>query len=446
MAADADDESEAPAAGAAAGLPSGTISVGVGLIVLGVSAYVFLTLSAHALAPERFSSLSVLWVAVYTVGPGLFLPLEQEVARALAERRARGVGGAPVFRRAATLGLGLAGALLVLSLATSPAYLSVLFDGSKTMFVALLLSMLALWSAHLCRGVLAGAGEFRNYGTMLGVEGMARVVGCIVLFAAAVHWAPAYGLLLPAGLIASVLVVARRARTAITPGPTASWNELSEALGWLLATALLSQLLVNVGPLAVKALASANEHNQAGQFLAGSVLVRVPLFLFSAVQAALLPGLASLATRGAYKEFGTRLMRLLLLLGAVGVVGTVGAALVGPELLKLFFGPKFHLGTRILTELAFANSVYMMTVVLGQALIALRRYVAVAAGWASGVVAFFACLGLHGSILDRAAHGFVAGTVVATVVLALLVRRAMQAASSIDPAPLTYSAYGLFEE
>jgi O-antigen/teichoic acid export membrane protein len=344
------------------------------------------------------------------------------------------------------LGLVLAVALLVLSLATSPTYLSLLFDGSHAMFAALLLSVLALWSAHLCRGLLAGAGEFRSYGIMLGVEGLARVAGCVILFAAAVHWTPAYGLLLPAGLLASVLVVARRARAVITPGPTAAWNELSEALGWLLASALLSQLLVNVGPLAVKALASANEHNQAGQFLAGSVLVRVPLFLFSAVQAALLPGLANLAGRGAYREFGTRLVRLLSLIAGVGVIATVGAAIVGPELLRLFFGEKFHLGVRILTELAFANSIYMLTVVLGQALIALRRYVAVAVGWASGVAAFFVTLGLHGSVLDRAAHGLVAGTVVATAVLAVLVWRAVNAVTHIDPTPLTYSSYALFEE
>ena len=37
-------------------------------------------------------------------GPGLFLPLEQEVGRALAHRRAQGIGGGPLVHRAARLG------------------------------------------------------------------------------------------------------------------------------------------------------------------------------------------------------------------------------------------------------------------------------------------------------------------------------------------------------
>src|SRR5436190_557071 len=371
-------------------LPSGTVAVGGGLIVLGVSSYLFLAIAARALSTEAFSTLSVLWVAVYTVGPGLFFPLEQEVARAIADRLTQGVGGAPVFRRAATLGLGLVGLLLVLCAAASPAFLSDLFDNSVGMLAALLLSMVALWAAHLCRGALAGAAEFRSYGAMLATEGVGRSVGCIALAVAAVHWLPAYGLLLPVALLLSVIVVLPATQRAVTPGPSTSWNEVSGALGWLLFGALFSQLLVNVGPLAVKLLSSTSEHSQAGRFLAGSVLVRVPLFLFSAVQAALLPGLANLAGRGEYREFKVRLTRLLLLIAGVGLIATIGSAIVGPELMRLLFGSKFRLSERLLVELAIANSVYMLAVVLGQALVALRQYRTTAIGWGSGVVAFIA--------------------------------------------------------
>ena len=118
-------------------MPSGTVAVGAGLIVLGVSSYLFLALAARSLSTEAFSTLSVLWVAVYTVGPGLFFPLEQEVARAIADRLANGVGGAPVFKRAATLGLGLVAVLLVVCAAASPALLSNLFDNSAGMLAEL---------------------------------------------------------------------------------------------------------------------------------------------------------------------------------------------------------------------------------------------------------------------------------------------------------------------
>ena len=68
-------------------LPAGVVGVGGGLVVLGVCSYAFLALAGRALSPADFATLSVLWALVYTVGPGLFLPLEQEVARALADRR-----------------------------------------------------------------------------------------------------------------------------------------------------------------------------------------------------------------------------------------------------------------------------------------------------------------------------------------------------------------------
>ena len=51
-----------------------------------------------------YSAVFGLWVIVFTLAPGLFQPLEQEVGRALAHRRAQGIGGGPLVKRAATLG------------------------------------------------------------------------------------------------------------------------------------------------------------------------------------------------------------------------------------------------------------------------------------------------------------------------------------------------------
>ena len=70
-------------------LPTGTAAVGVGLIVAGLSAYGFLFFADRALSKAEYSPLGALWSMVFLIGPGLFLPLEQEISRALAERRAR---------------------------------------------------------------------------------------------------------------------------------------------------------------------------------------------------------------------------------------------------------------------------------------------------------------------------------------------------------------------
>src|SRR3954449_955109 len=101
-------------------LPRGTLQVAAGLAVLGAASYVYLSLAARTLSPQRFGQISVLYSLVYTAGPGAFLPVEQELARALADRRARGVGGAPLVRRAGVISGVYAAALVIVALATGP--------------------------------------------------------------------------------------------------------------------------------------------------------------------------------------------------------------------------------------------------------------------------------------------------------------------------------------
>src|SRR6266849_4456123 len=96
--------------------PEGSATIGLWLIVAGLTAYLFLAVSGRALGSHRFSALAVLWAIAFSAAPGFFQPLEQEIARALAARRARGVGGAPVIRRGAVAGGVLAAGLVVVIL------------------------------------------------------------------------------------------------------------------------------------------------------------------------------------------------------------------------------------------------------------------------------------------------------------------------------------------
>ncbi len=102
-----------PAPASAAPSPRGRSSSAPGSCVAGIGAYLFLAIAARALGPSEYAPLAVLWALVWIVGPGFFLPVEQEVGRALADRRSRGIGARPVLRRAATLAAGLLGIVLV---------------------------------------------------------------------------------------------------------------------------------------------------------------------------------------------------------------------------------------------------------------------------------------------------------------------------------------------
>ena len=98
-------------------------------------------------------------------------------------------------------------------------------------------------------------------------------------------------------------------------------------------------LAVGRGEPPAGVLATDAEHDLAGRFFACLVISRVPLFLFQAVQASLLPKLASLAGAGLLEEFRRGFGRLLTAVGVIGAAATVGALAVPPDQLLAWLGP-----------------------------------------------------------------------------------------------------------
>jgi O-antigen/teichoic acid export membrane protein len=402
-------------------LPEGTLSVGAGLIVGGLTSYGFLAVSARTLGPEAYAPLGVLWALTYVVCPGVFLPLEQEVGRALSSRRAKGVGGGPLIRRAALAGGVAAVVLVIATAATGPLSLPHLFDDRVLLLVALMVALAGYYVEFLVRGVLSGNGRFGPYGLILGAEALLRMLACFALAVLGVKTVGPYGIIIGLAPIAATLIGIRKERNLITPGPDAPWSELSTALGYLLAGSVMAQLLVNAGVFAVQILAEAEEKGPAGRFLNGLIVARVPLFMFQAVQAALLPKLAHLAGAGRHADFRTGLKRLLAVVVAIGSVATVTAFAIGPYVVTKLFGEGFELSHKDLGYLAGASAIYMLALALAQALIALANYSRVVLGWAAGLVAFVGVTAMGHELLPRVEHGFLAGSVTAAVVMAFSV-------------------------
>jgi O-antigen/teichoic acid export membrane protein len=401
-------------------LPEGTLAVGGGLLVAGVTSYGFLVISARMLGAHRYSGLSVLWALVFLVGPGFFLPLEQEVGRALAARRVLGQGGRPVVMKAAAAGGALAVIVSLASLLGARAILDHLLDDQVLLFVGLLLAFIGYLFEHLTRGALSGNGRFGPYGVVIGAEGAARMAGCVLLAVVGVETAGPYGLVLGLAPFVAVGLGLRGQRDLAQPGPDAPWAELSTALGYLLTASLLAQLLVNAGPLAVKVLAADSEQDAAGRFLAGLVLARIPLFLFQAVQASLIPKLATLAAAGKLREFREGMRKLLGLVLALGVAATIVCVTIGPDLVELVFGGEFRLGRADLGYLAAASAAYIVALSLAQALISLAGYARVTIAWLVGIAAFVAVVASIDELLLRVEVGFLVGSLVAAVAMGVL--------------------------
>jgi O-antigen/teichoic acid export membrane protein len=405
-------------------LPEGTLAVGAGLIVSGITSYGFLAISARALGPERYAPLGVLWALTYVVCPGVFLPLEQEVGRALSSRRAKGLGGGPLIRRAALAGGVAAAVLIAATAATGPLSLAHLFDHKVLLLVALMLALGGYYAEFLVRGVLSGNARFKPYGVILGSEAFLRMLACFALAVVGVDTVGPFGVIIGLSPIAATLIGVRKERNLITPGPDAPWSELSTALGYLLAGSVMAQLLVNAGVFAVQILADADQKGPggvAGRFLNGLIIARVPLFMFQAVQAALLPKLAHLAGAGRHADFRAGLKRLLAVVVAIGVLATVTAFAIGPFVVTTMFGKGFELSHKDLGYLAGASAIYMLALALAQALIALANYSRVVLGWAAGLIVFVGVTALGHDLLPRVEHGFLAGSVAAALVMAVSV-------------------------
>lgn len=411
-------------------LPEGTFVVGAGLVVAGITAYAFQILSFRSLSKADYAALNALWVFVFVLAPGFFLPLEQEVGRAVADRRARGDGGGPVVRRAALLGLaltsGLAIVTIVVSLTTD--VIDSLFEGFAGLVVCLIIALFTYCFQHVTRGTLSGNGRFRPYGTILGAEGLIRIVPCLALAAAGVSNPVWYGLCLAIPPVLGSLVSLAGQHGLVAPGPPAPWSELSTNLGFLLGGSLLAQTLSYAPFIGAQVLAKPWQKDAVADFIVGLFLARIPILLFQAVQAALLPKLAHLAGSGKYDDFRSGVRKLVIVVVGIAVIGVIAAATLGPTVGEILFGSKFTLGNVDLAMLAAGSGLFILALTLAQALIALLGHARALVAWSIGLAMFVAVTAVAGHDLFRRVElGYIAGTGAAALVMGAMLVVQMRA-------------------
>ena len=174
--------STTPRAQARTPLPEGTIPVGISLLIAGVATYTFFKVGTVAVGgAEEFAPIAAMWFAVFALAPGFFLPLEQELGRALSHRRAVGDGGQPVVHKVVRLGAILVALVTVVIILFSPIIASSYFDGDWFMVVALIAAFAAYAPAHMTRGISSGTGRFHDYAVVLGADGIVRIILCVAL-------------------------------------------------------------------------------------------------------------------------------------------------------------------------------------------------------------------------------------------------------------------------
>jgi O-antigen/teichoic acid export membrane protein len=412
-------------------LPEGTAPVGAALLIGGIATYAFFKIGTWAVGgTEAFNPISSLWFATFALAPGFFLPLEQEVGRALSHRRAIGQGGRPVVHRVARLSGLLVAVVLLAILAISPILATNYFDGDWVMVVALMVAFAAYAPAILARGVCSGMGRFRSYAIIIGSDGVVRIIMCIGLAIIGIKAAGYYGFAVGLAPLVGLGVVWARGALRTEPGPEAPWAEVTPNLGWLLLGSVFAAALLNAGPIATTILADPDQKSEVTQFAYGVLLARIPLFLFQAVLAALLPRLSRLAAQGQLGEFRSGLKRLLVVVAVVGTLGTLGALVLGSFAIDLVYNADLTGGT--LAMLALGSACYMVAISLAQAVIALKGHAYVALGWGIGVIVFLLGTWLSSDeLFTRVEIGLLVSSLASLLTFAIVLRYRL--AAGIEP-------------
>ncbi|MBT5138323.1 MAG: hypothetical protein HOH36_06545 [Acidimicrobiaceae bacterium] len=401
-------------------LPAGTSPIVVGLAINGLATYGFLVVARRSLGDEAYGGLAVLWGFVYILGPGIFQPLEQEVARATAGRMSRGEGSAPVLRQASRVGAMAMTVLTVGILAWWPFGLAGLLDHRIDLLVALLASLAAFGVAELVRGILSGRHKFREYGRYFAVEGISRFVLAFGFGIIGFQVVGVFGFSLAAAFGIGALVAYRSVKPFVNPGPPAALHELTPALGLLLVTSIGEAFLLNVGPVALSIVGDELGDEAPGVFLNGLIISRVPLFFFQAVKASLLPSLATLAGNEDLRGFRDLQLRLVAGVAAVAGSSMVLGGLIGPWIVEAAFGDV--IGARSMALLAGSGGGLMVMLSLSLGLVALDHTRLAVVGFVVAIVVFPIAMQFPDDAFLQVEVGLLAAVVAGSLATAVLLR------------------------
>lgn len=369
-------------------LRAGSVRVATGLAFYGASTYVFLAVAARVLGAAAYADFAVFWGLVYGVGLGAMFPFEQEISRRTALGREHGTSEVGVLRSAYRLSGLVVAVLALLLLPVLPRLTHTGLSESLPLWAVTVAAFAGLAAAYVSRGALSGRRRFGAYATQLAVEGGARLLLAVGLATLAVASPWPWALVVTVALAVAVALTARRGRSAVAPERQVPLGELVVAMAAVAISSVIAQSLVNLGPVVVRLLSDPADQELSGRFLAAALVARLPIFAFAAVQAVLMPHLVQAVVRRDAAGFTRSLRSVLLATSGLGLLGVLVCAAAGPQLLRLLIGPDFELPRQDIVLLAVSIALFLGTLVLQPACLALRQHWPAAGAWAGAGAVF----------------------------------------------------------
>lgn len=412
------------AAGAAGGpIARGSVArVGTATVVTALCGYAVIYLAARDLAPSGFSIFGVFWGAfglVTGAANGLLQEATREVRATPYVDAWPEPGGARShpLRIAGLVGIGAA----IVIAGSSPLWSGRVFVEARWLSLGLLSVGLAGFCLHATLlGMLAGTNRWTQYGALMVTDAVLRVAvaaATVVIGWELVGflWATVAG----AGAWLIMLMASPTARAAarlLTPVTTATFLR---GAAHSITAAGASAILVMGFPVLLK-LTSDELGAQGGVIILAVTLTRAPLLVpLTAMQGNLI---AHFVDRRA-----DRIRALFApgaLVGGVGVAGVLAAAVIGPWLLRVAFGPQYQASGALLGWLTAAAVTIAMLTLTGAATVAAAMHRAYSLGWVSATVAAALLLLLPLPLEPRTVLALMCGPLVGIAVHLLALARA----------------------
>jgi O-antigen/teichoic acid export membrane protein len=425
------------------------LSVGIG--ATGLITFGYFSLASYSLEEAEYGRITLLWSAVFITVSVLYRPVEQLLSRTIADRDARGVGGAEHLRVAATIQLSLGVLFAVVALLLRGPIQDDLFGGSSALYWILIVTVLAYAASYFARGFLAGHHRFGPYGGLVLMEASSRCLFALAVAVGIAEGQTAVALGMAAAPIVSLAVVPwalgrrLRAGTAAEPDPADAARDpdpnaldaaardepaasaepqftLAHGSGFAVAVLLImlsEQTFLNAGPLLVEA-----SEGERGAALAGFtfnvlLIARAPLQLFQAVQTSILPHLTRMRASGETDPFRRSVNLTLTAIAVFAACVALVMLAVGPLVMDLVFGGDFDYERGGLVLVSLGMGLYLAAATLNQALLAHGRALQAATAWVACAAAFALFL-LLADFDDRVLQVEIAFLGAAAVLCALL--------------------------
>ena len=385
----------------------------IGLALTGVVTLGYFVLATYALEEEQYSAISLLWSITFIVATVIYRPIEQLLARTVAQ-------GHDFGRVPAIIQAGFALTFLVAALVLRGPLME-LFDGSQALYWILVVAVLAYAVSYFARGYLAGSGRFELYGGLVFVEAASRVLFPLAVVVGIAGGQTAVALGIAAAPLFSLVVVPWAVRRRADRSKAVIRGALTMRGGTGFAVSVLiimaaEQTLINAAVLTTQAIAPV----LVGVVFNALLIVRAPLQLFQAVQGSLLPHLATAEPR----EFARAVRTTVLTIGAFAGAVALGLLAVGPLVMGIFDVDYDyeHLG---LAAIGLGMGFHLVAGTLNQAALARDRAGRAALAWLVAAGAFVAWL-LTSVVADpvlRVEVGYLLAAALLSGMLAMSLRR-----------------------